>query len=1094
MAAIDVVRSLSLHPPSTPAATADSFRGKLATPEPHYRLSRLNPPQPSAPLRPPSIISRSVSAGMTFSFKKEKDKDKDREKDKDNRHHLRPPSPDGKPSKGFGFTLRKKVSLASLISSASTAHDDGASSSRSSSMSGAGHASLAVPPVEEILFPVPSLVREEDGADEDVHAPDRFVKKNLWRTRHKMKLHPYPDAPYMQAYDPVVLENERYTHYLMRRLAPVGSPTFHAYKENPPASVLDLGCGAGLWLLDAARTWRTTRFVGLDLVDVAVEALTDGSTPNVRLIRGDFLKYALPFPDHHFELVRMANLALCIPFPKWEYVLREAARVMAPGGRLELVDDQTFFPYGDAPIEEATEMMAVDMIPHLATTPTPLSFDPLSPSTPTPTLRAPPPTPEASAFFDSSDEEDEDDDSEEGEDRVYKDTQQEPEPSDDDDSDPTQPPTPDSASEHSSFNDAASTLVGSASASERGSLEFKKLSASGAPQLEFDLPQHRPFSGVEHLVISIPPPPVEPLAVVDLTVEGEGESGSESEYEGEMPLTPVAPPVLAPTPTPTSASISASTTTPTPTLTPSSASTTTPTPTPTSAHASFSTFSSSSSSSSAPPTPSADDAFPLPTAPETSAGPWSTQRAAARDMERVFVRMLATRYGLHTRPADVLLPMLARVFCAPGKEQGMEREKGRGRVERPASMHLKLAPVGVEGRGDVVLQERERERESLRAWMTTVEWEGKTPEREGGKEKEREGAARRPRMPKMSEPPVPQGVSAKAAERLGITVGAQVPQIRRQPTLVESPEGSEEEEGEFSSDEEGLSAVRAPLGRGVSTWVPPSEWDAPPTLSRENSTSSSGSVSASPSSKTLTAASSSRTITAAASTKTLKQLGIPPPSPSASSTLQSHSQPSTPTLLTHSRGGSTASAASAGSALSVSSGAWSESDEEARAHAPRFSTGHVQNPGLILWPATFIPVPPQELEMHATKHVQTLLGCKPALAEFVGTFVDPETGGRLVSEGEFEDAVWGYECFRRPRLNWPELPGTQLDGEEIPPDVPTPGSARSMHHAVPRTPTTEAAPKTPAAVETRNPFARDELTHVRTFRVFAAIKGGVASS
>jgi hypothetical protein len=69
----------------------------------------------------------------------------------------------------------------------------------------------------------------------------------------------------------------------------------------------------------------------------------------------------------------------------------------------------------------------------------------------------------------------------------------------------------------------------------------------------------------------------------------------------------------------------------------------------------------------------------------------------------------------------------------------------------------------------------------------------------------------------------------------------------------------------------------------------------------------------------------------------------------------------------------------------------------------------VQHPGLILWPATFLPLGAQELEMHAMKHVQTLLGCKPALAEYVAGFVDPATGERVVSEEEFEDAVWGYE-------------------------------------------------------------------------------------
>ncbi|KAF7354839.1 Methyltransf-25 domain-containing protein [Mycena sanguinolenta] len=454
MAAMDVARSLSLQP----AATQDSLRQKAASPEPHYRLSRLNPP---VSLRPPSVISRSVSAGMTFSFKKEKDKDRE----KDGRRHPEAPSPDERPHSRFAFTLRKKVSLASLLSS-TPSPEESASSSRTSSTSSA-HGPTIVPPIEALAPPSPSAQYDSDesDADEDVHAPDRFVKKNAWRSRHKMRLHPYPDVPYMQAYDPVVLENERYTHYLQRRLAPIDSPTFHNYHNSPPASVLDLGCGAGLWLLDAARMWRTTQFVGLDLVDVALPAFADGAVPNVRLVRGDFLKYALPFPDRQFELVRMANLSLCIPFQKWEYVLREAARVLAPGGRLELVDDQTFFPYGDAPVEEAIGAEADSEADNdlLSPTPTvqpavpsPAIRDALSPNTPTP--RVPPSTPDTSAFFDSDDEEEDDD-----------------VPQTSSDSDELQPTTPDSASEHSSsFTDAASTLVGS----ERGSVELKKLSMS----------------------------------------------------------------------------------------------------------------------------------------------------------------------------------------------------------------------------------------------------------------------------------------------------------------------------------------------------------------------------------------------------------------------------------------------------------------------------------------------------------------------------------------------------------------------------------------------------------------------------------------
>jgi len=48
----------------------------------------------------------------------------------------------------------------------------------------------------------------------------------------------------------------------------------------------------------------------------------------------------------------MANLSLCIPYEKWSFVLTQVRRVLAPGGRLELIDDQIFFPYDRPPFPE----------------------------------------------------------------------------------------------------------------------------------------------------------------------------------------------------------------------------------------------------------------------------------------------------------------------------------------------------------------------------------------------------------------------------------------------------------------------------------------------------------------------------------------------------------------------------------------------------------------------------------------------------------------------------------------------------------------------------------------------------------------------
>ena len=70
----------------------------------------------------------------------------------------------------------------------------------------------------------------------------------------------------------------------------------------------------------------------------------------------------------------------------------------------------------------------------------------------------------------------------------------------------------------------------------------------------------------------------------------------------------------------------------------------------------------------------------------------------------------------------------------------------------------------------------------------------------------------------------------------------------------------------------------------------------------------------------------------------------------------------------------------------------------------------LQSPGIFVWPSTFIPLTPIELEMHANKHVHMLLGCKAAMAEFIAQFID-EDGTRFVDDDEFHDVVWKYEWY-----------------------------------------------------------------------------------
>ncbi|KAH9849271.1 hypothetical protein C2E23DRAFT_870791 [Lenzites betulinus] len=186
---------------------------------------------------------------------------------------------------------------------------------------------------------------------------DGFDDRNRTVRRRNMPHHPfrYEDVPYMQAYSQILLENDYQTYELLRRLAPVDSPTFHHFGKKAPAEVLDLGCGEGFWVLHAAKLWKPnhTKVTGLDLIDMHNNNVGEvhpqfepAPTPkNVTWFRSNFVKYDLPFPDDSFDLVRMANLTLCIPINRWRFVLAQVRRVLKPGGRLELIDDDMFFPH-----------------------------------------------------------------------------------------------------------------------------------------------------------------------------------------------------------------------------------------------------------------------------------------------------------------------------------------------------------------------------------------------------------------------------------------------------------------------------------------------------------------------------------------------------------------------------------------------------------------------------------------------------------------------------------------------------------------------------------------------------------------------------
>ncbi len=107
---------------------------------------------------------------------------------------------------------------------------------------------------------------------------------------------------------------------------------------GPETSVLEIGCGTGRNLACAARSWSGARLHGLDISDEMLSVARARLGPDCDLARGDataFDAVAL-FGRATFDRVFISYALSMIP--QWEQALEQAARVVAPGGTLHVVD------------------------------------------------------------------------------------------------------------------------------------------------------------------------------------------------------------------------------------------------------------------------------------------------------------------------------------------------------------------------------------------------------------------------------------------------------------------------------------------------------------------------------------------------------------------------------------------------------------------------------------------------------------------------------------------------------------------------------------------------------------------------------------
>lgn len=127
-------------------------------------------------------------------------------------------------------------------------------------------------------------------------------------------------------------------------------------------SVLDVGCGTGGWIIEAARRYPHMSLVGIDISRRMIEYARAQAQEAQVADRVEFrvmdALQALEFPDNSFGLVNIRFGSSFVRKFEWHKIVEEMFQVTCPGGIVRIVETEAATQSTSKALEEFCDMLA----------------------------------------------------------------------------------------------------------------------------------------------------------------------------------------------------------------------------------------------------------------------------------------------------------------------------------------------------------------------------------------------------------------------------------------------------------------------------------------------------------------------------------------------------------------------------------------------------------------------------------------------------------------------------------------------------------------------------------------------------------------